>query len=63
MRVGSLEHEKMMEVFEKTIQGRFDREPYELWKKSRIYQDGETNEKFIMFRFGYSAGRLEYMHR
>lgn len=62
------EHYDLMAQFEKqfavSIPGcyvsslRFQKEDKSLWTKSRIYQDGATNNLFIAYRMGYAAGKL-----
>lgn len=62
MKLFAKEHYELIAEFEKDIKTkafrvRFDKEPQELWLKSRIYQDGETNKLFIAYRLGYSLAR------
>lgn len=57
--LGTKEHYEVMAEFEKSFKGRrFDKEPMELWKKQRVYQDGNLNELFRAFLLGYSLGKV-----
>jgi hypothetical protein len=54
----STEHYAMMEFFERTMKGRWrlDREDKSMWAKGRIYQNGEANAAFLIFRQGVAYG-------
>jgi len=55
------EHYDLMAQFEQDCKlhiGRTDKEPKEFWPKGIIYQDGKTNQLFILYRQGYAFGRL-----
>jgi len=62
MAVLSKEHHELMFDFEKTMKQyslcprMFDRENATDWGKGRIYQNGEVNKMFIVFRLGHAAG-------
>ena len=54
------EHYDVIAQFEKDCKkfiNRTDKEPKELWARGLVYQDGRTNEMFLMFRSGYSFGK------
>ena len=53
------EHYDLMSQFEKTAGKyyRLDKEPKDMWHKGRIYQSGEANNAFLMFRDGYEFGK------
>ena len=54
------EHYDLIEMFEKTVTGfRTDKEPKELWAKGHVYQHGEYNRLFIVYREGYSYGKTQ----
>jgi len=62
MQIHTSEHYEMMKEFEKLYYNlRLDKEPKILWKRGRIYQNGETNDKFLAFRAGYSLARCVYL--
>lgn len=48
-----------MAMFEKVYRAeyRLDREPKESWKRNVIYQNGEANHAFLVFRSGYMYGK------
>lgn len=55
------EHEELMKMFEKeNTYKRFrkDREDKTVWKENVIYQDGEYNQLFLMYRKGYLLGKV-----
>ena len=54
------EHYELMAQFEKTAGKyfRLDREPKQDWKRGIIYQHGEANAAFLVFRDGYAYGKL-----
>lgn len=56
--LGTKEHYEVMAEFEKSFRGRFDKEPKELWKKGRVYQDGGLNNLYKVFLLGYSLGKV-----
>lgn len=63
MELKSREHAELIAQFEKDIKrqiygARFDKEPRESWKRGIIYQDGRTNEMFLIYRLGYGTGKL-----
>lgn len=61
MNINSKEHHELIEHFERLCStGRTDKEPKELWPKGYVYQDGETNHKFIAFRQGYALAKHLY---
>lgn len=54
------EHIELMEQFERDCKshiGRVDKESKELWARGIIYQDGKTNELFLLYRKGYAFGK------
>jgi uncharacterized membrane protein len=54
------EHFDLMNKFERDFKDeRLDREEdKELWKRGRIYQNGNTNQLFLAYRMGYSYGKV-----
>jgi hypothetical protein len=53
------EHYDLMAQFERQNKGlRFDREDRSVWHLQRLYQSGETNTLFLMFRQGYALGKV-----
>jgi len=54
------EHFDLMNKFERDFKDeRLDREEdKELWKRGRIYQNGNTNKLFLAYRMGYSYGKV-----
>ncbi len=54
------EHIELMASFEREHKHRrLDREKNkEIWKKGRIYQDGQVNELFLAYRSGYVLGNV-----
>lgn len=52
------EHEELMKQFESFKPGRIDRESKDQWNKGIIYQNGEVNELFLMFRKGVAYGLM-----
>lgn len=55
MVLNTKEHIDLMNQFERDIKfGRFDKEEKELWVDGHIYQDGEINNLFRVYRLGYS---------
>jgi len=48
---------EVMADFEKVANGRFDKEPKELWIKGQWYQSGEINKLFDMYLKGYASGK------
>ena len=64
MQIHTQDHEEIIAAFEKTFPlftgycpRRFDKEGKELWPKGRIYQNGEVNALFGVYRHGVSYGR------
>lgn len=52
------EHHDLMAQFEKDCKpGRTDKEPKEMWARGIIYQAGEVNELFKVYRMGYAFGK------
>ena len=55
------EHYELMAHFEtqvrKVARGRLDREAKQDWQRGIIYEDGNINQMFIMFRTGYMLGK------
>lgn len=62
MTVNNCEHYEIMESFERLKPGRLDRERRSEWPKGRIYQDGQVNELFLMYREGCACGRCAYLN-
>jgi len=62
MKIGSKEHHEMMIQFEREFKkygrGRLDREVKELWATGAVYQEGDVNSAFLMFRIGYAYGKV-----
>lgn len=62
MQIRTKEHYDILTAFEKSHSGlRFDKEPYELWSKGVVYQNGEVNKLYGLFMLGYSTARTVYM--
>lgn len=62
MTPGTTEFSDMIESFEKSlkqtsISGRMDKESRAMWKVGHFYQDGNINTAFLVFRWGYAAGK------
>lgn len=61
MQLGSTEHDELMAQFEKDVATKFsvrlDKEDKSLWRKGIVYQDGRTNDLFLLYRFGVSYGQ------
>ena len=54
------EHIDLMAQFENDCKlhiGRTDKETKDLWARGIIYQDGKTNELFLLYRKGYALGK------
>jgi hypothetical protein len=53
------DHYEMIGFFEKTFKGigRFDKEDKSMWARGHIYQHGEVNKAFLMFRQGVAYGK------
>jgi len=63
MKLITKEHYEIMEQFEKLHSYlRLDKEPKEIWEKSTIYQNGETNKLFLSFRLGYAVAKGIYQN-
>jgi len=60
MKIGTLEHEEIIKAFEKQFLGRFDKEPKDFWKRGNVYQCGETNRDFLVFRTGVAFAKCFY---
>lgn len=58
IQLGTKEHEELMRQFESLKPGRIDRESKEFWSKGRVYQNGEVNNLFLMFRCGVAYGLM-----
>lgn len=62
MRLFGKEHYDLMAQFEsdcKDLCTRFEKEDQSLWPKGHIYQHGETNNLFLVYRRGYAYGILD----
>lgn len=59
MTLGSKDHKEIMQMFEKIYakEFRLDREPKALWPQGIIYQNGDANRAFNVFRQGVAYGR------
>lgn len=57
MQIKTKEHYDIIDMFERTFSGRFDKENKELWLKGYVYQDGKINELFLAFRHGVAFGK------
>ncbi len=60
MTLGSKDHYEMIEMFERLpfVKGfRLDKENKDMWAKGYIYQHGELNQVFLIFRHGVAYGR------
>lgn len=64
MQINTKEHYDMIEAFETMLKTspipascRFDKEDTALWSSGRIYQNGEVNNLFLVYRFGYARGK------
>jgi hypothetical protein len=54
------EHYDLIEMFEKDVTGyRTDKEPKELWASGNVYQHGEYNKLFHVYRKGYAFGKTQ----
>lgn len=64
MGIGSQEHIDLMAFFDR-MNGhlRLDKESKEMWTKKRIYQDGQVNDLFLMFRSGVEFGRVYFREK
>lgn len=54
------EHIELMAQFEKDCKlhiGSVDKEQKDIWARGAIYQDGKTNELFLLYRKGYAFGK------
>lgn len=57
------EHIDLIQMFEREITGyRTDKESKDLWPKGRIYQDGQLNELFLVYRRGYALGKATHLN-
>ncbi|KVN92561.1 hypothetical protein [Burkholderia ubonensis] len=54
MELKSQEHYDLIANFERTFNGRFDKEPKHLWPMGVVYQDGQVNALFDAYRKGYA---------
>lgn len=53
------EHYDLMKQFERVFKNeRLDKEPKDMWANGNIYQDGNVNNLFVAYRFGYSFGKM-----
>jgi hypothetical protein len=57
MTIKDKEFYDLINFFDRQFSGRKDKEPKELWSKGHIYQDGERNNLFLVFRSGYCLGK------
>lgn len=58
MKLGSKEHDELMAQFERDCKpGRTDKEPRESWARGIVYQAGEVNNLFKVYRMGYALGK------
>jgi hypothetical protein len=61
MQLKSQEHIDLMAMFEREHRGRrLDKEPKNLWAMGRIYQDGQLNDLFLVYRKGYALAKSIY---
>lgn len=60
IKANTKEHYELMDYFEKRTRHRIDRENKELWAKGHIYQNGEANQEFLVFREGYALAKSIY---
>lgn len=61
MKLGSKEHQELMQQFEKDCKNHIahtDKENKDLWPKGIVYQDGKTNNLFLVYRMGYALGKV-----
>lgn len=68
MKKGSREYYEMISQFEIDYRkhggsGRFDKETNPNTPLGYLYQDGEVNTAFNMWRLGYSCGRSAYLNQ
>lgn len=66
MKIGTREHQDIIAAFEKylskaPLRCRLDKEDKSLWPKGLIYQDGRTNDLFMVYSAGYACARCVYM--
>ncbi len=60
MTLKAQEHYDLIAQFERDFRltGRcIEKEPKEMWAKGSIYQHGETNQQFLVYRHGYAFGK------
>jgi hypothetical protein len=61
--LNSQEHIDLISMFERlpAVKGfRLDKEAKDLWPKGHIYQHGELNELFLMYRHGFAYGKAVF---
>jgi hypothetical protein len=64
MALFSKEHYEMLEAFERLpfVRGyRLDKEDKAMWPKGYIYQHGELNQIFLVYRHGVAFGEARAM--
>jgi len=60
LTIKSQEHYELMSNFERDFKGnRLDKESKELWPRGIVYQDGNVNELFKAYRFGYALHKAK----
>jgi len=63
MKLFDKEHCELIDAFEKdlktcSMRGRLDKEDKEMWAKGRIYQNGDMNDLFKLYSYGYEFGKF-----
>lgn len=57
-KVGDKEFYELLDMFERTFPSfRKDREEPEMWARGNVYQHGEYNKLFLIYRAGYTFGK------
>lgn len=63
MQVATKEHYEIMAMFEKEMKGfRLDKEAKQDWTRGIIYQDGQVNQYFRIYRKGYALAKQTYQN-
>jgi hypothetical protein len=58
------EHYEVINMFEKEYKHlRLDKENKNDWKNRHVYQNGETNNLFLVYLSGYALGKATYINK
>jgi hypothetical protein len=58
------EHYEVIKMFEKEYKHlRLDKENKNDWKNRHVYQNGETNNLFLVYLSGYALGKATYINK